>query len=245
MRLSIRVLPAFFLFLSTPAPGQTATAGQEVPTQPQISATGRGEVRVKPTRAVIVFTVQGRGETAAAAATENARLVAATIRSLSSAGAKSEDVSNPGYNVAPDYEYTPTGRKQNGFVANNSIRVEIPKIADVGKIIDAGLAGGASMVGSTQFLGDKMEDSRRAALKLAVQAAKDDAEIMADAAGGRLGRLLSVTGGGVSGPVQGGMLREAMAGGMVASSSVPTSIALPDLTVVSTATARWEFIPRK
>ena len=238
MRLSIRGLPMLFLLCAAPA------AAQESPTEPQISATGRGEVRVKPTRAVIVFTVQGRGETAAAAASENAKLVAATIRSLSSAGAKSDDISNPGYNVAPDYEYTQTGRKQNGFVATNSIRVEIPKIADVGKIIDAGLSGGASQVGSAQFLGDKMEDSRRAAVKLAVQAAKDDAEIMADAAGGRLGRLLSVTGGGVAGPVQRGMM-EGMVLSAPASVSVPTSIALPDLTVVSTATARWEFIPRR
>ena len=239
MRPSVRALSILFLQCAAPA------AAQEVPVEPQISATGRGEVRVKPTRAVIVFTVQGRGETAAAAAAENATLVAATIRALSSAGTKSEDISNPGYNVAPDYEFTSTGRKQNGFVATNSIRVEIPKIADVGKIIDAGLGGGATQVGSAQFLGDKMEDSRRAALKLAVQAAKDDAEIMADAAGGRLGRLLSVTGGGVSGPLEGGMMRGGIAGGMAASMSVPTSIALPDLTVVSTATARWEFIPRR
>lgn len=239
MRLSICAFSILFLLHAASA------AAQQVPIEPQISATGRGEVRVKPTRAVIVFTVQARGETAAVAAAENAKLVAGTIRSLSSAGAKSEDISNPGYNVAPDYEFTTTGRKQNGFVATNSIRVEIPKIADVGRIIDAGLSGGATQVGSAQFLGDRMEDSRRAALKLAVQAAKDDAEIMADAAGGRLGRLLSVTGGGVSGPLEGGMVRGGLASSAPASVSAPTSIALPDLTVVSTATARWEFIPRK
>lgn len=239
MKLSICALPLALVISATPA------LTQVVPSEPQISATGRGEVRVKPTRAVIFFTVQGRGATAAAAAAENAKLVASTLRALSAGGVKSDDISNPGYNVAPDYDYTPNGRKQNGFIATNSIRVEIPKIADVGKIIDAGLAGGASQVGSAQFLGEKMEEARRDALKLAVQAAKEDAEAMAAAAGGKLGRLLSVTGGGTSAPNPGVMMREVMVAGGMASGPPPTSLSLADLTVVSSATARWEFLPVK
>ena len=220
-----------------------SAAAQVVQEAPQVSAMGRGEVRVKPTRAIIFFTVIGRGETAAAAATENARQVASTIRALTTAGVKSDDITNPGYNVQPDYDYTTNGRKQNGFMASNTIRVEIPRVTDLGKIIDAGLSGGASQVGSAQLLGDKMEDVRREALRLAVKSAKEDAAAMAEAAGGSLGQLLSVSSGEVS-PNPSVMLRQAMAGG-VASSAIPTSILPSDLTVTSIATARWEFVPRK
>ncbi|MEO8576231.1 MAG: SIMPL domain-containing protein [Gemmatimonadales bacterium] len=236
MKLSICIFSIALLGIHVPATAQV------VPSEPAVSATGRGEVKVKPTRAVIQFTVTGRGETAAVAATENAKLVASTMRALSSAGVKSDEITNPGYSVSPDYEFTVNGRKQNGFVATNSIRVEIQKIADVGKIIDAGLAGGASQVGSAQFLGDKMEELRRAALRLAVQAARDDAAAMAEAAGGSLGGLLSVTGSGSTGT----MYREVSGGvALAAASAVPTSINSSDLTVAATATARWEFIPRK
>ena len=111
----------------------SSTAGaQVVPTDPQVVATGRGEARIKPTRATVTFTVQGRDSTAALAASENASIVTATMRSLQAVGLKPDEISNGAYVVAPEYDYnSQTGRKLLGFVASNAIRVEIAKIADV------------------------------------------------------------------------------------------------------------------
>jgi uncharacterized protein len=218
----------------------TVLSAQVAPAEPQVSASGRGEVQIKPTRATLYFTVQGKAETAALAASKNAALVATTMKALLAAGLRSENITNANYSVAPDYEFSTTGRKQIGFVASNGIRVELPNITDVGKVIDAGLAGGATQVTSAQYSGDKMDEARRTALKAAVEQARRDAEAMASAAGGELGRLVFLS----SGLVQGFPDRSfEVAGGTVAARA--TEIRPADLTVAAVATGRWEFIGRK
>ena len=236
MRFPSSVLTVSFVMLAGAASAQVAPLPQE----PSLNAAGRGEVRVKPTRAVINFTVQGKAATAALAAAENARLVAATMKALAAAGLKSDQISNSSYNVVPDYEFSANSRKQIGFVASNGIRVEVVNIADVGKIIDAGLSGGATQVASAQYSGEKMDEARRNALRIAVEEARRDAEAMAAAAGGELGRLLSLTSSSATpNPRDFEMARVAMgtAGG--------TAISPNDLTVVAIASGRWEFIPRR
>jgi uncharacterized protein YggE len=215
-------------------------SAQTTPVEPQVTASGRGEVQIKPTRATLYFTVQGKAETAALAASKNAELVAATMKSLLAAGLRSENITNANYSVAPDYEFSTTGRKQIGFVASNGIRVELANIADVGKVIDAGLAGGATQVTSAQYSGDKMDEARRTALKAAVEQARHDAEAMAAAAGGELGRLVFLTSGLVQGFPDRGI---ELGGGTVAARA--TEIRPADLTVSAFATGRWEFVTRK
>lgn len=236
MRSLMHVLPVSLALLTSAAAAQTGP----VPSEPSLNAFGRGEVRVKPTRAIIHFTVQGRGATAALAAAENASLVAGTMKALAAAGLKPDAISNNSYNVGPDYEFSSAGRKQNGFVASNGIRVEVSRLADLGKIIDAGLGGGATQVSSAQYSGEKMEEARRDALKIAVDEARRDAEAMAAAAGGQLGRLLSLTSSGaMPNP------REVELGRVAMSTVGGTAISPNDLTVVATASGRWEFIARK
>ncbi|HEX6574322.1 MAG TPA: SIMPL domain-containing protein [Gemmatimonadaceae bacterium] len=208
---------------------------------------GRGEVRIKPAKAVVFFIVQTRGETGAEAAAEGARVVASVMKSLSAAGLKADDVSNNSYSVGPEFEYQREGvRKQVGFLATNGIRAEVTPIEKVGSIIDAGLNGGATQVSSTQFLGEKMDDSKRQAMKAAVEAARSEAETMAIAAGGQLGKLLSLSSGGV---VMGGvaMARAVELNSVIAAggAAAGTSIRPDELTVTANVSGRWEFIPNK
>ena len=215
--------------------------GQESTRDFPVTATGRGEIRVKPTKAVISFTVQAKGTTAALAASENAKLVAQTMRSLLDAGSRQDDISNSAYAVGPNFDFSSAGRKQDGFMATNTIRVEISNLSSVGKVIDAGLSGGATSVSSAQYTGDNMSDARRKALKDAVDDARRDAETMAAAAGGSLGRLLSLT----SAPGGPGSRDTYFEMATVATSSAPTLLRPSEVTVAATATGRWEFIPRR
>ena len=85
-----------------------------------------------------------------------------------------------------------------------------------------------------------MDEARRTALKAAVEQARRDAEAMAAAAGGELGRLVFLS----SGLVQGFNDRAVeLAGGSVVARA--TEIRPADLTVSAIATGRWEFIKRK
>jgi len=219
-----------------------AVNAQATTSESQITATGRGEIRLKPTRAAVSFTVQGKGTTAAAAGAENAKLLEQTMRSLLAAGLRQDDISNRAYSVGPHYEFSTTGRTQDGFIATNVIQVEVANISSVGNIIDAGLSGGATSVSSAQYRGDSMDNARRDALKTAVDEARRDAETMAAAAGGSLGRLLSLT----STQVPGGMPPDVFYEMSVVSVRAAPAVAGPsEVQVAATATGRWEFIPRR
>jgi uncharacterized protein YggE len=207
--------------------------------EPEITATGRGETHLPPTFAAVMIAVSTRAGSATEAASQNAAKVASTLSSLRSAGVAAEDLSNEGYNV--EQAYDEKGRR-GGFTARNSIRARINSVDQVGKIIDAALAGGATDITSVQFGAASIEDARRTAMTEAVRQARADAEIIASAAGGRLGRLISLSAGSGMPPGYGPYVLEARltssAGG-----PVPTVLSPRDLTVSAQASGRWEFIP--
>ncbi|MDO8502641.1 MAG: SIMPL domain-containing protein [Gemmatimonadaceae bacterium] len=214
------------------------------PIGPEVSVVGRGEVNITPDRAVLIVTVESRALLAARAAADNARKVDATITALHAAGVKPAELTNGSYSVAQDYEASNNSRRPNGFMARNTLRIEVPLIADVGRLIDAALSGGATQVLPVQFLGPDIEGARRRALAIAVREARLDAEALAAAAGGSLGKLMAL-----STSMSPGYMREAY---IVATSSlsssygpVPTNLTPADLTITAVASARWEFIARR
>jgi uncharacterized protein len=205
----------------------------------EIATSGRGEVRIPPTRAIVAFNVDNFARNAAVAASDNARTSQATIAALKSVGVKDTDISNGGYSVYPDFEKG----KPRGFNARNIIRVEVP-IADVGKVVDTALEVGATSVSPIQFMGGDLAVVRRDALKRAVAEARRDAEALADAAGGSLGRLLSLTSG-VSQPIGRGPEFAVTAALSSSGGYTPTDLRPSDLTVTAVASGRWEFLPRR
>ena len=206
---------------------------------PEITAVGRGETHLPPTFAVVMIAVSTRAGSATEAATQNAAKVASTMNSLRAAGVAAQDLSNEGYNVEQAYDER---NRRVGFTARNSIRARVNSVDQVGKIIDAALAGGATDVPSVQYGAASIEDARRTAMTEAVRQARADAEVIASAAGGRLGRLISLSAGSGMPPGYGPYMMEArLTSGMA--SSVPTVLSPRDLLVCAQASGRWEFIP--
>jgi uncharacterized protein YggE len=207
---------------------------------PEIVAAGRGDTTIAPTSAAFTVSVTTRAATAAQAAAENAKRLASTLNWLRSQGLAATDITTAGYSVGQHFEEDRGRQTPAGFVARNSLRVEVRRLDDLGKIIDAALTGGATEISSPQYLSTNLPEGRRAALAEAVREARADAEAIARAAGGSIGRLISASSG-VSGP----MVREAY-GDMVLTASrmsVPTNIMPRDLGVSAQVTVRWEFIP--
>ena len=135
--------------VSAPASAQQPITSAPVP---QIGATARGEVKVVPDRANIQISVQTRGETAAAAATENARKQKAVIDALRGLGIDAKDIATSGYNVYPEQRYEPNKDPVVvGYNVTNTLSVELKSINMVGPAIDAALGKGANMISSLQF----------------------------------------------------------------------------------------------
>lgn len=219
-----------------------ASAQEIQPRVPEIQTAGRAEVRVPPTHAIVIFTVENSARTAAQAASDNARNSQSTIQSLRSAGIKESEITNGGYGVSQDFE-NGDRRKPRGFIARNLIRVDVP-VASIGKAIDAAVAAGTTNVSPVQFLAGDLSGPRREAIRMAVQEARRDAEALAEASGGSLGRLLSMSSGGTSQPVYRSAefaVTTAMASGYVQ----PTDLRANDLTITAVASGRWEFVSRR
>jgi uncharacterized protein YggE len=217
------------------AVAQAAQAGP-APGSPEIMASGRGETKISPTSASIAISVTTRAPTAAQAGADNTTRLDATLRALRAMGLPETGLTTIGYSVAQDYQMTREARTPSGFIARNTIRAEVRKLEDIGKVIDAALAAGATEIGGVQYLAGNTPEARRTALAAAVTNARLEAEAIASAAGGRLGRLIALSASGGPSPVVAYSDYEfsAMAG--------PTRIAPRDLTVVAMIVGRWEFL---
>jgi uncharacterized protein YggE len=165
---------------------------------PDIVTSATGEARVTPDRAQIFLGVQTRAATAAQAGADNARKTRAVIDAVKGRGIPAEQIATSEYNLYPEYDHReqpregPQTPRVIGYVANNTVRVEVRRLDQVGAIIDAALAAGANMVNTIQFFASNVDAARRAALAEAVARARGDAEALAKAAGGSLGELLEL-----------------------------------------------------
>jgi len=229
--------------------GFSAVCGAQVPSgpspqSPEVTANGRGEVRLAPDYAYVTIGVTTNSPSAVETASQNSSRVAAITSALRGIGLTEQQITTAGYNLTQIYEYPKNKEPRvTGFTARNSLRAEVRTLTDLGKVIDAAINAGATDVSSIQFLSTSIEQARRTALAEAVKQARTDADAMARAAGGALGKLISVNTTGVSQPFAlrlGGMenvvLTSASSGGM------PTPITPGDVAVIAMVFTRWEFV---
>src|SRR5665647_813195 len=215
------------------------TAQQAAPPVPQVVTVGRGDVDIKPDRAQVLFSVETRASTAVAAAADNSRRQRAVLDTLQRLGVAPDQLQTAFLQVTPEMVYPGQGLppKVSGYVARNSVRVEVLKLDQTGILVDAGLAMGSTGIGGLNFYSSKAAEARREALSKAVVAAKLDAEAMARAAGYQLGELLEIVSNSPSdGPVLMGMASRAQA---ASSDMSPTPVNPGEIKVSQAVTVRW------
>lgn len=227
------------LFISAPVMAQNTDINALIP---QINVSARGEVRVVPDRANIQISVQTRAETAAAAATENARKQKAVIEGLRALGIAANDIGTPNYSVYPEQRYEPNKEPVViGYNVTNTLSVELKSVALVGPAIDAALARGANMITSLQFYASNTDSARQEAIAQAVRKARSDADAAARAAGGSISGLLEIGVGSYSPPPPRPM--ELKARGAMSSSQADTPISAGDQSLTVDVSTRWRFAP--
>jgi uncharacterized protein YggE len=238
VKLSTRAMVVLAATVITTLPASAQVVGSPTP---QIIATGDGEASAIPDRATLYMGVQSKATTAAAAAADNARRQRAVLDTLHTLGLTATQISTLNYSVAPEMEYDRAGGTPRivRYAVNNTVRVEITRLDDVGKIIDAALAKGANQISGLEFYSSNVDDARRHALAAAVTKARGDAEAIARAAGGSLGPLLELATG--NSPVRPMDMMLKTADAMV-QRAVPTPIEPGSQTVRASVVARWAFI---
>ena len=149
--------------------------------QGTLQVTGTGKVQVAPDEAVIHLGVLTEGKTAAEATASNARFTQAVINAVSML--PNHGVTTEGLSVSPILSYDPNTHVGTivGFRATNGVEVKT-KVGYAGQIYDAGIGAGANQSSDITFRVQDETPHREDALRIAVETAQREAELVAKSA---------------------------------------------------------------
>ena len=167
-------------------------SAQERFSPPHISISGEATMTAPPDTARIRAGVASTGLTARDASAANRKAMASVMAALKAAGIAEKDMQTSRYFIQPVYSNTPQ-QKITGFIATNSVTLTIRKLDDIGELIDRLTDAGANSFGGVEFIvsdANKLLDKVRAD---ALADARRKAQLYADAAGVKLGNLLSLS----------------------------------------------------
>lgn len=198
----MRSLPALALAASLSLPFALPALAQDA-APGLITVTGEGVVRAIPDQAVLMIGVTTQAETAAAALAANSTSVRAILAQLTAAGIAERDVQTSNLSINPNWtNYDGSSEAQiSSYVASNQLEVRIRALDSLGAVVDAAISDGANTLNGLTFGVTDPKPLLNEARKAAVLDARARAEVLAEAVGAKLGRIVSLTdGGNYSGP---------------------------------------------
>ena len=166
------------------------------PSQNTVNVEGMATVKAMPDVIGTYFNIQTKGHTSAEAKTTNSEISETLTNKLILLGFDKEKIVTQDYSIYPDYIWTNGQRKDNGFVATHSIKLEISSEESdkLSSIIDAGVDSGAGINYISFELSPELQNQYKAeAMKLAAEDAKTKAQAVADGFDKRLGKLVSTS----------------------------------------------------
>jgi uncharacterized protein YggE len=184
------------LFLCLPLLPCPISPAQEVKDSSQVlSVSGTGVVQVEPDLAYVRLGVQVRRPTAQEAQRGNAEIMAQVLQSLEKAGLPREKLKTAVFALFPEEEFGPKGVRTGKltYQATNTVVATIDKLDEVGKIIDAGLAAGATNVEGVEFTLKNESKFQQEAYQKAVADARKKADAIATAAGLQIKSIRSIS----------------------------------------------------
>lgn len=172
-----------------------ALAEKEKQERNTLEVTGKGEIRIKPDTAYLTLSVETSAKKASDAVRENAERMKSVLDRLKSQIGKDDKITTTGYQLSPIYEYNESTRRSEltGYRASNRIVVETRNLDALGRLIDSATEVGANRIEGLSFGTSKREEYRRQALVKAVEDAKATAEIVANASGVKMVRILKIS----------------------------------------------------
>jgi uncharacterized protein len=190
----MRAITALLLTASLALP-LPALADDALP--PMITVTGTGTVEAAPDIATLSIGVTTQGETAAEALSANSAALDAVMARLTAAGIAAPDMQTSNLSLNPNwtgYESSSvSGPTISGYVASNILTIRLRQLDGLGAVLDAAVADGANTLNGLTFGLADPKPALDEARKEAVADARARAELLATAAGVKLGRVISIS----------------------------------------------------
>jgi uncharacterized protein YggE len=186
----------FFLTLAVLAfAGNAAGQPQPTPTTqgpPVIVTTGEAVSKVTPDRAWITVSAESRSRSPREAQKLNAAAMTGVMQQLKTAGLQADAIRTTSVDLQPEFDFANGRQTLRGYVARNSIEIRVDTLSQLGEIIDAAVAAGATSLGGIRFDLKDQAAAEREALRRAIADARARAEAAASAAGVTIDRVVRI-----------------------------------------------------
>ena len=159
----------------------------------EVTVCGSGSVKMVPDMAEFVFGVTSTDKDAAWAQKKNSESVDKVIAKLKELGVDEKSITTSGYSIYPQYDYSSDKQELSGYEVRTTLTVKDQKIDEAGTIISECVKAGINDFDYINFLCSDYEDAYQEALTQAVKAARKKAEVLAAAAGMKLGDVIMMT----------------------------------------------------
>jgi len=192
----------FALFIAAPVLAQNSEKSGT------ISLQGTGEIVSAPDMAIISSAVVTMEKTARAALSANSAAMGQLFKLFNAAGIEKRDIQTANFSVQPQYVYSdrrdqngyPLPPRISGYQVSNNVSVKLRNLDKLGSLLDSAVNVGANQINSITFAVNNtaplLAKARRAAMADAIAKAK----LYADAAGVKLGAIISISEGGGGAP---------------------------------------------
>ena len=168
-----------------------------------IRVQGTGGIDARPNQAVILAAVVDQEARAGAALEANSREMARVLQKLAEFAVAEADIQTQGFSVTPVFERRQSGTTTPriiGYRVVNRIEAKVRELARLGAMLDALVAAGADRLDGIRFSITEPAPLADKARLRAMADARRKAELYAQAAGVRVGRVLEIAEQGVSVP---------------------------------------------
>lgn len=198
----MRIVALAAVALAAAVPAGAALAEEPArPPGPQLVLTGRATRQAPPDHASVSIGVTNRAATTAAAIDATSAAAAKILSAARALGIESRDLQTGSVSLQPAFRSVrdPGGgfeQRPDGYTAANTVTIRLRQLPRLGELLRAVVDGGANTIGGIAF--ELADPSRleREALAAAVADARAQADVVADAAGVKLGRIESIRIGG-------------------------------------------------
>jgi len=205
-----------------------------------ITINGEASVSAKPDVAHVTIGVESTGKAANEVLATNSKTTSDVLAALKAAGIDPKDLQTSGFSVQPQIlrpqnnslSSSDDGPSITGYTVSNSVNVTLRDLPRLGDLLDKAVNAGANSIDGIQFDVTNQSALLDDVRKTALADARHKAEIYADAAGLKLGKLVELSES--AGPIAGPVYRVRMA-----TAAVPIETGSSALSV--TVSARFEL----
>lgn len=181
------------LFVYTKVAGPLPLSVSSVVTQKTdtFAVTGEGKVSVIPDIAKVSIGVESQGPTAKQVRDDLNQRINAVSDAVKQLGIDAKDIQTTNYSIYPTYDYSNGKQRITGYQASTNLSITVRDMDKANTVLDTATDKGANTVGGITFDVADRTASENEARQKAFQEAHKKAEMAAQIAGFKLGRVIN------------------------------------------------------